>query len=115
MTGKKIPSDLLIVIVFVLLTDIFVLTPELSDTVIRNILGVPLVLFLPGNSLIAALFPAKCDIDGIERIALSFGLSIAIAVSYTHLYRDGTLKSEGIEKQAIQFQDLLDDLHRVLS
>ena len=64
MTGKKIPSDLLIVIVFVLLTDIFVLTPELSDTVIRNILGVPLVLFLPGNSLIAALFPAKCDIDG---------------------------------------------------
>ena len=78
MTGKKIPSDLLIVIVLVLLTDIFVLTPELSETVIRNILGVPLVLFLPGYSLIAALFPANCDIDGIERIALSFGLSIAV-------------------------------------
>src|ERR1035437_2580357 len=78
MTGKKVPSDLLIVIVLVLLTDIFVLTPELSETVIRNILGVPLVLFLPGYSLIAALFPANCDIDGIERIALSFGLSIAV-------------------------------------
>jgi uncharacterized membrane protein len=78
MTGKKVPSDLLIVIVLVLLTDIFVLTPELSETVIRNILGVPLVLFLPGYSLIAAVFPVNCDIDGIERIALSFGLSIAV-------------------------------------
>jgi len=78
MIGKKIPSDLLIVIVCVLLTDIFVLTPVLNETVIRNILGVPLVLFLPGYSLIAALFPANCDIDEIERIALSFGLSIAI-------------------------------------
>ena len=29
----------------------------------------PLVLFLPGYSLIAALFPAKDDLDGIERIA----------------------------------------------
>jgi len=38
----------------------------------------PLVLFLPGYSLIAALFPRKDDLDGIERIALSFGLSIAI-------------------------------------
>ena len=78
MTGKKIPSDISIVILLVLLTDIFVLTPELSETVIRNILGIPLVLFLPGYSLMAALFPAKCDIDGIERIALSFGLSIAV-------------------------------------
>jgi uncharacterized membrane protein len=42
-------------------------------------LGLPLVLFLPGYSLIAALFPRKDDLDGIERIALSFGLSIAIS------------------------------------
>ena len=32
-----------------------------------------------GDSLIAALFQRKDDLDGIERIALSFGLSIAIS------------------------------------
>ncbi|WP_440946586.1 DUF1616 domain-containing protein [Methanosarcina sp. T3] len=78
MTGKKVPSDLLTVIGLVILTDLFVLTPGLSDTVLRNILGLPLVLFLPGYALIAALFPAKSDLDGIERTALSFGLSIAV-------------------------------------
>ena len=78
MTGKKVPSDLLIVMGLVLLTDIFVLTPGLSETAVRNILGLPLVLFLPGYALIAALFPAKSDLDGIERTALSFGLSIAV-------------------------------------
>ena len=49
----------------------------------------PQVLFLPGYSLIATLFPRKDDLDGIERVALSFGLSIAItpllglALNYT--------------------------------
>jgi uncharacterized membrane protein len=78
MTGKKVPSDLLTVVGLVLLTDIFVLSPGLSETALRNILGLPLVLFLPGYTLIAALFPAKSDLDGIERTALSFGLSIAV-------------------------------------
>ena len=55
----------------------------------RVLLGLLLVLILPGYSLIAALFPAKDDLDGIERIALSFGLSIAVvpllglALNYT--------------------------------
>ena len=78
MNGKKVPFDLSIVIGLVLLTDIFVLTPVLSETAVREFLGLPLVLFLPGYSLIAALFPAKSDLDGIERTALSFGLSIAV-------------------------------------
>jgi uncharacterized membrane protein len=78
MTAKKIPSDLLIVMGLVLLTDILVLVPGLNESMLRNLLGLPLVLFLPGYSLIAALFPAKSDLDGIERTALSFGLSIAV-------------------------------------
>jgi uncharacterized membrane protein len=78
---KHFPKDLdlALVIVFTLLCIPFVLIPPLNETPIRIILGLPLVLFLPGYSLIAALFPRKDDLDVIERIALSFGLSIAIS------------------------------------
>jgi uncharacterized membrane protein len=72
MTGKIVPSDLLIVLGLVLLTDIIVLTPGLNESMVRNLLGLPLVLFLPGYSLLAALFPAKSDLEEIERICLSF-------------------------------------------
>jgi uncharacterized membrane protein len=78
MTRKKVPSDLLLVIGLVLLTNIFVLTPKLNETAIRGILCIPLVLFLPGYSLIVVLFPEKSGLKGIERAALSFGLSIAV-------------------------------------
>ena len=67
------------------------LAPRLNETPVRVLLGLLLVLFLPGYSLVAALFPRKDDLDGIERIALSFGLSIAVvpliglALNYTPL------------------------------
>jgi uncharacterized membrane protein len=75
---KPIPSDLKLVIALVLLTNTFILIPFLSNSPIRTALGLPMVLFIPGYALIAALFPAKDDLDGIERVALSFGLSIAV-------------------------------------
>ncbi|MFZ5633043.1 MAG: DUF1616 domain-containing protein [Bacillota bacterium] len=56
---------------------------------LRVALGLPFVLFFPGYALIAALFPGREDLDGIERVALSFGLSIAVvpliglALNYT--------------------------------
>jgi len=86
---KHFPKDLALVIILVLLTIPFVLIPPLSETPIRIILSLPLVLFLSGYTLIATLFPRKDDLDAIERIALSFGLSIAItpllglALNYT--------------------------------
>ena len=46
--------------------------------VLRIIFGLCLVLFFPGYTLLSALFPRKGDLSGIERVALSFGLSIAI-------------------------------------
>lgn len=50
----------------------------LPDSFARQILGLVFVLFLPGYAATAALFPENEQIDGIERMALSFGLSIAI-------------------------------------
>ena len=74
---EKIPSDLLAAIILALATLVFTLTP-LSDLPGRVPLGLLMVLFVPGYTLIAALFPKIGDLDGIERTALSFGLSIAV-------------------------------------
>jgi uncharacterized membrane protein len=90
-TFKHFPKDidLALVILLTILGILFVVIPPLNETPIRIILGLPLVLFLPGYALIATLFPWKNDLDGIERVALSFGLSIAItpllglALNYT--------------------------------
>ncbi|HII80339.1 MAG TPA: DUF1616 domain-containing protein [Methanosarcina sp.] len=80
MAGKRqLPLDLLIVAGLVILTDIFVLVPALSGSFLRTVLGLLLVLFLPGYALTTALLPAKKDLEGIERALLSLGLSIAIA------------------------------------
>lgn len=59
------------------------------DTPVRTLIGVPLVLFFPGYALVCALFPKKKDIDVVERVALSIGLSLAVvpliglALNYT--------------------------------
>ena len=75
---KFLANDLIIILLFTFLTTIFVTVPVLNGTVIKTVLELIFILFIPGYSLIAALFPRKQDLDGIERVALSFGLSIAI-------------------------------------
>ncbi len=70
--------DLQIVLLLIALTLAAVFIPQLNSTPLRVIFGLPFVLFLPGYALIAALFPGKGDLDGIERVALSFGLSLAV-------------------------------------
>ena len=52
----------------------------MPDTVLRSILGLPAVVFLPGYTLLIAVFPRKTSINGIQRFALSLGLSIVIIV-----------------------------------
>ncbi|MCD6092673.1 MAG: DUF1616 domain-containing protein [Candidatus Aenigmarchaeota archaeon] len=46
--------------------------------IFQIIFGSIFVLFLPGFALSWAFFPKKDEVDWIERIALSFGLSIAL-------------------------------------
>ena len=73
---RERPYDLLLCAVLALVLIALVLF--LPDTLARQVLGLVFVLFLPGYAATAALFPENDQIDGIERVALSFGLSIAI-------------------------------------
>jgi uncharacterized membrane protein len=49
-----------------------------GPALVRLALGLAFVLFVPGYALQTALFPRDEDLDGPERWALSFGLSIAV-------------------------------------
>jgi len=70
-------SDLILIVACTLaLVPIILIVPWASP--VRIALGLPFVLFFPGYTLIAALFPKKGDLEPVERIALSFGLSLAI-------------------------------------
>jgi uncharacterized membrane protein len=96
---RRLPADLAAVSLLVGLTIVVVFAPVVRETPLRIVLGLPFVLFIPGYAFIAALFPEAGDgpvvdeesdgdldveesrdggIDGIERVALSFGLSIAV-------------------------------------
>ncbi|HJJ80031.1 MAG TPA: DUF1616 domain-containing protein, partial [Methanocorpusculum sp.] len=75
---KNIPKDLIVIAVWMLLAVLSIYVPFINETFIRVIFTVPVILFIPGYVLIAALFPEKTSIDGIERFALSVGLSIAV-------------------------------------
>ena len=74
---KTKDNDLwLIDILTIMLILVIAIAP--SITPLRIALGLPLILFFPGYALIAALFPRKDSLGGVERVALSFGLSIAV-------------------------------------
>lgn len=49
-------------------------------SIIRAVLGLILVLFIPGFALVLALYPRKEDLETVERIALSSVLSIALTM-----------------------------------
>lgn len=86
----QLPMDLLLVVGLVLLTNILVLVPVLSGSFLRTDLGILMVLLLPGYALTSAIFPAKKDLEGLERALISLGLSISIipimglALNYTN-------------------------------
>jgi len=92
---RDLPADLAAVVVAVAVTVVSVFTPVVNETPLRVVFGLAFVLFVPGYALIAALFPEastspvadgdsdtddedSSGIDGIERVALSFGTSIAV-------------------------------------
>lgn len=83
----KLRNELLFINILTIL--LVIVISFFPSGVLRIILGLPFVLFFPGYTLIAALFPRRGVLDSIERVALSFGLSlvvvplIALIVNYT--------------------------------
>jgi uncharacterized membrane protein len=69
---------LLIIIASALLIPLAIFT----DGPVRIVLGLLFVLFFPGYTLMAALFPRKTGLETITRLALSVGTSIALVVIF---------------------------------
>jgi uncharacterized membrane protein len=66
----------------------FGITPK---TTIRVVFGLFYVMFLPGYALCWLFFPDDSEINGIERLGLSMGLSIPVSLSVV-LFADQYLK-----------------------
>lgn len=76
---EKYPIDILLCIFLSIILLPIVLLNIIE--IFRIILGLPFLMFIPGYMLIFILFPKKKEynsIDGLERIGLSFGFSIAL-------------------------------------
>lgn len=76
--NEPFPTDLKIILAWLVFAVAGIYLPVINTSPLRVVFALPVVLFIPGYCLIAALFPKKSDLDGIERVALSFGLSIAV-------------------------------------
>ncbi len=72
-------NDLFLILIITFLTIATIYTPYFDKIPLREFLGLLFVLFIPGYVLTNALFPRKNDLDTIEHVALSFGLSLAIS------------------------------------
>ncbi len=72
----KLPNIFLLIFIAVII--LILLITFIPSSAFRVVLGLPFLLLFPGYVLIAALFPRKDDMDGLERLALSFGMSIPI-------------------------------------
>lgn len=72
----RLPNGLLIIDILAVLLVLSILV--IPSSFLRIVFGLPFLLFFPGYVLVAALFARKGGIDGIEKIALGFGISIAV-------------------------------------
>ena len=96
----KLPGDLAVVILLSVLSTIVFLVPLVESVLLRVILAVPFMIFLPGYAIVAAFFPRHAEtrterpdqsepssessvtldrsITTLERITLSVGVSIVV-------------------------------------
>jgi uncharacterized membrane protein len=77
---SNIPYDLFLMLIGLGVGIVAIYLPLLKQTPLGYGLPLPLLLFIPGYCLIAALFPQDDELDLLERMALSVGLSIAVII-----------------------------------
>lgn len=94
-TLSRWPADVVMVIAFLVVVNAVFVVVDPEAAPIRVLLAGPLLLFLPGYVIVSALFPWSSnpaayrpadrgvfrqfsDVNGPERAALSFGLSLAV-------------------------------------
>ena len=75
---QELPADLALVVVWLTISIVVIYLPLLSESPVRIVLTLPVLLFIPGYCLIAILFPKNDDLGLVERIMLSIGFSIVI-------------------------------------
>ncbi len=75
---RVLPADLILAGLCLVIGILAIYLPMPEAIPVRVILVLPVILFIPGYCVIAALFPKDGDIDLIERFVLSFGASLAI-------------------------------------
>ncbi|MFW6141488.1 MAG: DUF1616 domain-containing protein [Candidatus Saliniplasma sp.] len=73
---REKPWDIAVVVILTVI--LLMVIYAIPDSIARTVFGLPYLLFFPGYVLVSFLFPEEEPLDKIERIALSFGLSIAI-------------------------------------
>jgi len=70
--------DLVLAGVWLAASILTIYLPYLNATPVRLVFTLPVMLFIPGYCFITALFPRDGDINLVERMVLSIGLSIVI-------------------------------------
>lgn len=71
-------EDLLLISFLALAALLIATIPALTASVARPMIGIVVVLFVPGYAFISALFPRKTTLNSGIRLGLSIGVSIAI-------------------------------------
>jgi len=88
--------DLILVLLLTIACSVIIFTPGLNATIydgvtVNNIVGLFLMLFLPGYALVSAISTRKTDLNIATRLVLSFGISyflttvIGLILTYTSM------------------------------
>ncbi len=71
-------TDLILLSGVLLVMLLFVYLPHINDGVIRFVLALAVVLFVPGYMLIAAVYPGKDSLGNMERLLLAVTFSVIL-------------------------------------